>query len=76
MHSLLGCLDVKPESAHDRIKSGFSECDRVLGGDLLKVKLFCYPEQPGAGKSTLCLGIANNIASSGKKVVYVSGERL
>ena len=21
--------DVKPESAHDRIKSGFSECDRV-----------------------------------------------
>ena len=66
--------DVKPESAHDRIKSGFSECDRVLGGGFVKGEVILLSGQPGAGKSTLCLGIANNIASSGKKVVYVSGE--
>ena len=74
LHSLLGCSDVKPESAHDRIKSGFSECDRVLGGGFVKGEVILLSGQPGAGKSTLCLGIANNIASSGKKVVYVSGE--
>lgn len=78
--------DVKPESAHSRIKTGYSECDRVLGGGFVRGEVVLLSGQPGAGKSTLCLGIANNIsnnnvhnasnknAKASNKVVYVSGE--
>jgi DNA repair protein RadA/Sms len=51
-----------------------SEFDRLLGGGLVAGSLTLLGGDPGIGKSTIMLQIAINIASSGKKVLYVSGE--
>lgn len=66
---------VKPEDFSARLSSGFAECDRVLGGGFVPGEVALLAGTPGAGKSTLSLAVANNIATStGRKVVYVSGE--
>ncbi len=54
-----------------RIKTGFSEFDRVLGGGLVPGSLTLIGGEPGIGKSTLVLQVALNI---NKKLIYVSGE--
>ena len=56
-----------------RIKTGFDELDRVLGGGLVKGSLVLLGGEPGIGKSTLILQICNLIHGDGK-VLYVSGE--
>ena len=60
-------------SSGERLKSGISEFDRVLGGGLIKGSLVLVGGDPGIGKSTLMLQAANNL-SVGRKVLYVSGE--
>lgn len=65
---------VKAEDYSKRLKTGFLECDRVLGGGLVQGGIALLSGTPGAGKSTLCLAIAGNVANQGKTVVYVSGE--
>jgi len=50
------------------------EFDLVLGGGLVPGSLTLIGGSPGVGKSTLLLKIAGNLAKSGKKVLYVSGE--
>ena len=50
------------------------ELDLVLGGGLVVGSLVLIGGSPGVGKSTLLLKIAANLARSGKKVLYVSGE--
>ena len=49
------------------------DVDMVLGGGLVPGGVVLIAGQPGIGKSTLLLQVANNIAAS-KKVLYVSGE--
>ncbi len=56
-----------------RIKSSFSELDRVLGGGLVRGEVVLMSGEPGIGKSTLLLQIAINL-SKGFKVAYISGE--
>ena len=56
-----------------RVKTGFNELDRVLGGGLVNGSLVLLGGEPGIGKSTLILQICNNIKTNGK-VLYVSGE--
>lgn len=56
-----------------RIKSGFSELDRVLGGGFVNGSLTLLGGEPGIGKSTLILQICQKIDVDGK-VLYVSGE--
>ena len=56
-----------------RIKSGFDELDRVLGGGFVKGSLTLLGGEPGIGKSTLILQICDKIQVEGK-VLYVSGE--
>jgi DNA repair protein RadA/Sms len=56
-----------------RIKTGLSEVDEVLGGGLVAGSVNLLAGQPGIGKSTLLLQIAND-ASKANKVLYVSGE--
>ena len=56
-----------------RIKSGFDELDRVLGGGFVKGSLVLVGGEPGIGKSTLILQICNKNKGEGK-VLYVSGE--
>ena len=56
-----------------RIKTGITEVDEVLGGGLVAGSVNLLAGQPGIGKSTLLLQIAND-ASGTNKVLYVSGE--
>lgn len=58
----------------DRISSGFSELDRVLGGGLVPGALILVGGDPGIGKSTMLLQVCRNLSSQGKKILYISGE--
>ncbi len=55
-------------------KTGYGELDRVLGGGLVKGSLVLIGGEPGIGKSTLILQLANKIAEKEGTVLYVSGE--
>ena len=60
-------------SEKDRILTGYSEVDNVLGGGIVKGSVTLLAGDPGIGKSTLLLQIGLNL--SGKnKVLYISGE--
>lgn len=58
----------------ERFSTSISELDRVLGSGLISGSLILVGGDPGIGKSTLLLQVSNNIAESGRKVLYVSGE--
>lgn len=57
-----------------RFSSGNQELDRVLGGGIVPGSLILLGGDPGIGKSTLLLQVANSIALTGQKVIYLSGE--
>lgn len=57
-----------------RLAIGITEIDRVLGGGIVPGSLLLLTGEPGIGKSTLTLQIANQISEAGKHVLYVSGE--
>ncbi len=67
--SLAGGTDDAP-----RIRSGIAEFDRVTGGGFVRGSTLLVGGDPGIGKSTLLLQVAGALASSGRSVVYVSGE--
>ena len=56
-----------------RIKSGLIDVDHVLGGGLVAGSVNLIAGQPGIGKSTLLLQIAQ-LMSENSRVLYVSGE--
>lgn len=58
----------------ERISTGMQEFNRVLGGGLVPGSLVLLGGDPGIGKSTLLLQIAEYIAGQGKRVLYSSGE--
>ncbi|HEX7874271.1 MAG TPA: DNA repair protein RadA [Sphingobium sp.] len=58
----------------DRLPTGIAEFDRSLGGGLVSGSATLIGGDPGIGKSTLLLQTAANVARSGHRVVYVSGE--
>ncbi len=73
--------EVKPvrygeiESQDDaRISSGVTEFDRVLGGGIVPGSLILIGGDPGIGKSTLLLQVADRLSATGARVLYVSGE--
>jgi DNA repair protein RadA/Sms len=71
--TLLAYQDI--ESQYDaRHSSGIGEFDRVLGGGIVPGSLVLIGGEPGAGKSTLLLQVADALARSYGKVLYVSGE--
>jgi len=57
-----------------RRAAGFPEVDRVLGGGLVPGSLVLMAGEPGIGKSTLLLQLAQAQAQDGEKVLYISGE--
>jgi len=59
---------------YKRIDTGIDELNRVLGGGLVKGSLVLISGEPGIGKSTIIIQTAANIARSGQRVLYVSGE--
>jgi len=65
--------DVVEEEIY-RFSSLESELDNVLGGGIVPGSLTLIGGSPGVGKSTLLLKVGSNIASTGKDVLYVTGE--
>ncbi len=59
---------------YSRIQSGCGELDRVLGGGIVLGSLILISGEPGIGKSTLIVQVANYIAQKYGTVLYVSGE--
>lgn len=57
-----------------RYTTSISELDRVLGGGVIPGSMILIGGDPGIGKSTLMLQVSNNIAETGKNVIYISGE--
>src|SRR5579863_4009426 len=57
-----------------RAPTGIAELDRVLGGGLVPASAVLVGGGPGIGKSTLLLQAAAQLARSGRRVLYVSGE--
>src|SRR3989339_620045 len=61
--------DIKADKMQ-RITTGISELDRALGGGMVTGQVILIAGEPGIGKSTLLLQVANSLQST----VYVSGE--
>ncbi len=57
-------------SESNRISTGISELDRVLGGGIVPGSIILLGGEPGIGKSTLILQVANNLDN----VFYLSAE--
>ena len=75
---LLNLSEIKGESI-ERIPSGIGEFDRVLGGGIVPGLVALISGEPGIGKSTLLLQVADRITSKfgprdSNFVLYVSGE--
>jgi DNA repair protein RadA/Sms len=63
------------ESQDDvRVPSGVTEFDRVLGGGIVPGTLVLIGGDPGIGKSTLLLQVADKLSAAGSLVLYISGE--
>jgi len=58
----------------DRIKTGLTELDRVLGGGMVPGSAVLIGGDPGIGKSTLLLQAMGRFARNGHRVLYVTGE--
>ncbi len=58
----------------DRTSTQIDELDRVLGGGIVAGSLVLIGGEPGIGKSTIVLQMADRLANSGTKLLYVSGE--
>lgn len=54
-----------------RVKSGFDELDRVLGGGFVKGSLTLLGGEPGIGKSTLILQICDKIQVEEKFYMFL-----
>ena len=58
----------------DVLPTKLKEFDNVLGGGLVKGSTILLGGEPGIGKSTISLQIANQVALNSQKVLYVTGE--
>lgn len=61
------------DDVQTRYPSGYGEFDRVLGGGIVPGSLVLIGGDPGIGKSTLLLQVANQLANH-HRVLYVSAE--
>ncbi len=66
---ILKLTDIKA-SQMQRATTGISELDRALGGGLVAGQVVLLAGEPGIGKSTVLLQLANNL----KNTLYISGE--
>lgn len=57
-----------------RIMTNMGELDRIFGGGIVEGSLVLVGGEPGVGKSTLLLQLANALALQGLTILYVCGE--
>lgn len=62
------------EKTSERIISGLDEFDRCLGGGVVPGSVILLGGDPGVGKSTLALQVAQSLLSAGASVLYIAGE--
>ncbi len=67
-------LDDVDALALERVSSGMPEVDRVLGGGWVAGSALLLAGEPGVGKSTLLLRLADASALAGRTTLYVAGE--
>ena len=67
----LSALDARNQP---RIALPCQELNRVLGGGIVPGSVVLLAGEPGIGKSTLMLQIAQHMSARGEKVLYLSGE--
>ncbi len=65
---------IEIEESKARYKAGILEFDRVLGGGIVPGSLILVGGEPGIGKSTLLLQIANVLSSNYGIILYISAE--
>jgi len=65
--------EIEPQDDR-RLPSGVTEFDRVLGGGIVPGTLVLIGGDPGIGKSTLLLQVADKLSDAETIVLYVSGE--
>jgi DNA repair protein RadA/Sms len=63
-----------PDEQINRMLSESLELDRVLGGGIVSGSLTLLGGEPGIGKSTLLIQVADRLARKGSKVLYISAE--
>jgi DNA repair protein RadA/Sms len=71
--SAIAFNEIEPQDDR-RLPSGVTEFDRVLGGGIVPGTLVLIGGDPGIGKSTLLLQVADKLSDSETAVLYVSGE--
>jgi DNA repair protein RadA/Sms len=59
---------------HERLRTGISELDNVLGGGIVPGSLVLIGGAPGIGKSTLTTMALANLVAAGRRTLYVSAE--
>jgi len=57
-----------------RVLTQIGEVDRLFGGGIVEGSLILVGGEPGVGKSTLLLQMANALAKQGLTVLYICGE--
>lgn len=62
------------EEGEARFSSRIGELDRVLGGGFVPGAVLLLGGEPGVGKSTLLLQVAQKMLEEGRRVVYLAGE--
>jgi DNA repair protein RadA/Sms len=60
--------------ARKRILTGINELDGSLGGGIIPGMVVLIGGEPGIGKSTLMLQLADKLANKKQKILYISGE--
>lgn len=63
-----------PEAKVMRLQSRLNEFDRVLGGGLVPASSVLLAGDPGIGKSTLMLQMAEQLCAAGHEALYISSE--
>jgi len=63
-----------PAAVETRTPTGSSELDRVLGGGVVAGSVVLVGGDPGIGKSTLLMQMADRVARRANRVLYVSAE--
>jgi len=61
-------------SGLQRMTTGNAEVDRTLGGGIVPGSLILLGGEPGIGKSTLLLQVAESLSNQNCPVLYVAGE--